>query len=106
MTLTNKDEYYNAMNAQNSLQNSLSGLGQYSQSIGSYRSNPLDGCDITSIPTDEIQKMLLFLTNEYDRRVRHTPMVGPTKAELENNPSLKEAWEAFEIIRKLQGKSK
>jgi hypothetical protein len=89
------------MNAQ--MQNDLyrnQGLG----AMFNQRVNPLDGCDIKSIPLEELSIMIEVLVKEYDRRTMHTPMQGPTRHELESNEALKNAWDAYQVIKKLQGK--
>lgn len=97
---------YNYINQMSAQQAALGGLGNYAQSIGqmAQRQNPLIGVDITSIPMSEIEMMLTILTKEYDRRTRHTPLPSPTRAMLEENEALKNAYEALQIIMKLQGK--
>lgn len=76
----------------------LSAMGDYQR-----QKYPLAGIDIRSIPMDELESLIEIFTKEYHRRTMHTPMQGPTRAELESNPALKEAWEAMMIIKKLQG---
>lgn len=73
-------------------------------SMGGYKTHPLDGVDIKSIPMDELNLMLDVIAKEHDRRTRHTPLKGPTKAELESDEALRNAWEAYEIVRNLKGK--
>lgn len=71
-----------------------------------YHSHPLANFDITALKTEEIEQLIKVLNKEYDRRTMHTPMTGPTRAELQNNPALKEAWEAYQIVKRLQGEKK
>lgn len=66
--------------------------------------NPLDGYDIKSIPMEDLSIMIEVLAKEYDRRTMHTPMPGPTRHELQSNEALKNAWDAYQVIKKLQGK--
>lgn len=100
--MTSYDEYTlrKQMMAAQNMQNSISGLGQYSQP----RQNPLAGYDIRSTPLDELEQMIAFLAKEYDRRTMDTPLTGPTRRQLLEDVTLKEAWDQFEVLRKLKGK--
>ena len=97
-----KDEYHWRQMA--SMQNMTMNPITQAQFEYHYPKNPLDGFDLRNCPMDTLELMIQVLTKEHDRRTMHTPMQGPTRAELENNPSLKEAWEAMMLIKKLQGK--
>lgn len=99
---TNQDYLRQMANMQNSaLQNSALGSGL--AGLNQYRSNPLEGYDISSIPKLELEKMLSYLSQEYDRRTMDTPLPSPTRRQLQNNEALKNAYEAMQIVMKLQG---
>jgi mRNA-degrading endonuclease YafQ of YafQ-DinJ toxin-antitoxin module len=71
-------------------------MADYQRSFSDINLNQLDN--------DQLAKLIENLKREYDRRTRHTPMQGPTVAELETNDALRAAWEQFQTIKKLQGK--
>lgn len=98
--MSSYDDYFqrNMMAQQAMTQQSLGGLSNQG-----YRTNPLDGYDIKSIPLSELERMLGILATEYDRRTMHTPMQGPTKDQLNKSEALKNAWDEYQIIAKLQG---
>lgn len=69
----------------------------------SYKRNPLEGVDIKALSMNDLELMIQVLTKEYDRRHMDTPLPSPTRRQLQTNPALKEAYEAMQIILKLQG---
>ena len=79
------DPWHQNYNQQTMLQAQLGALGQ-------------------SIPTTEdLRCKIAELQEEVDRRELHTILPGPTNNELNEHESLREAWDAYKVIRKLIG---
>jgi hypothetical protein len=68
--------------------------------------HPLEGYDLTKLSISQLESIIETAQRAYDHKTLDTPLVGPTRRHLNNNPALREAWEQFEIIRKLQGVEK
>jgi len=60
-----------------------------------YRSPP----DITGLS----EKELLSLNEQIKNSLNQIRKSGPSNLELEEHPALKDAWETYMIVRKLQG---
>jgi hypothetical protein len=52
----------------------------------------------------ELEKMIICVTQEYERRTLDTPLPSPTRRQLNNNEALKLAWDEFNVVWKLTGK--
>lgn len=92
---------YEKMTAMQNAYNQQSALGNFMKAA---QRNPLDGYDIRNCPMDELELMIEVLAKEYDRRTMDTPLPSPTRRQLQNNEALKNAYEAMQIVLKLQGK--
>jgi len=87
MTANQRDWYRNLSNQNYGNQ---SGLGQH--------------IEIERMSKEQIEYYLHMFTDEYDRRTLHTPLQGPTRQVLKDNPALDNAWNEMMTIWKLIGK--
>ena len=101
--MSTKDEIMRQMMmAQNTAYSNQSMLNSMTQS--NYKRNPLEGYDIASLPVQELEQMLVMLHQVHEQKTMDMPLPGaPTKRQLLNNEALRNAWEAYEIVKKLVG---
>ena len=76
--------------------------GMYS-GLRSVQDNPLNGIDVSRIPTDELKAMMKYLQDDYERRTMDTPLPSPTLRQLKADETLARAYEELAVIMKLKG---